>query len=316
MIGGDGGLPFKTVDAEERPVIGFAIKVGQWMGRDCISDAVPLYEKPEFMDPDAYCIAKDGYIVGGLIVKDKEGPGGLQIVFMKKTDKGVDVKDSYKSDWYGFTGDAPMIRLAGDGQRVMGTFGRHGMNLDALGLVVAKNGPWGVNAAGAGGDAAGRLSKTVMVGGDGGEPFTKIDPERRPIIGFQFKLGQWAGRDCISGVDAIYEQTAEIDPESITVCLAKPGYVVGGMIVNKKDGADGMQVIFMKMTSKGLDTKDTYKGPRYGYTGAGKQVQLAGDGQLVVGTFGRQGMNTDGFGLVVKAPEAAEKTEAKKSDAK
>ena len=82
------------------------------------------------------CLAKDGYVVGGIIVNSIDDADGLQILFMKSTDAGVDVNDSYKSPWFGVSSGATPTQLAGNGQRVIGTFGRQGLNNNALGLVV------------------------------------------------------------------------------------------------------------------------------------------------------------------------------------
>ena len=54
---------------------------------------------------------------------------------MKKTDAGLDVKDTYQSAWYGHVAES-QHQLAGKGERVIGTFGRHGRMMDSMGLVV------------------------------------------------------------------------------------------------------------------------------------------------------------------------------------
>ena len=59
----------------------------------------------------------------------------MRIIFMRRTGSGLDVKDTYESDWLGYTGAGTKHVLAGKGERVIGTFGRQGMNLNKLGLI-------------------------------------------------------------------------------------------------------------------------------------------------------------------------------------
>jgi hypothetical protein len=74
---------------------------------------------------------------------------------------------------------------------------------------------------------------------------------------------------------------------------------VSGIVVNKKDGADGLQIIFARSSSHGIDASDTYTSEWYGDAEGSDRTQLAGHGERIVGTFGRQGLNNDAIGLVV-----------------
>jgi hypothetical protein len=56
----------------------------------------------------------------------------------------------------------------------------------------------------------------------------------------------------------------------------------------------------MKLTDGGINTNDSYLSPWFGDADGADQVQLAGHGELVIGTFGRQGLNMDAIGLVVE----------------
>ena len=143
-------------------------------------------------------------------------------------------------------------------------------------------------------------TKTDMIGGTGGNPYVRVDPSKRPVIGFSIKIGQWAGHDTIGHCDPIYELGGDA-PNDATVCVARDGYVVSGIVVNKKEGADGLQIIFAKNTDTGIDTNDSYTSEWFGDAQGSDQTQLGGHGERVIGTFGRQGMNNDAIGLVIES---------------
>jgi len=145
--------------------------------------------------------------------------------------------------------------------------------------------------------------ETEMVGLDGGGPYIKINQDKLTVIGFAIRIGNWAGHTTLGHVEPLYEKPADPPPQGTTICLAKDGYVVGGITVNKKDGpnggADGFQVIFMKKTAAGADVNDQYLSPWFGYADGSNKMQLAGHGERVIGTFGQQGLNMNKIGLIL-----------------
>ena len=145
------------------------------------------------------------------------------------------------------------------------------------------------------------VTNTAMVGGNGGMPYVRIDREKRPVIGFVIRIGSWSGHATIGHCDPMYAEPTDSLPDDATICLAKEGYAVGGIVVNKRDGADGLQIIFMKMTDSGVDVNDSYLSPWFGYSAGANRAQLTGHGQRVIGIFGRQGMNMDAIGLLIQS---------------
>lgn len=143
MVGGRGGAPFVHVDPSGggNPVIGFRYSMGHWQGRPILRTLDPIFQGESPPSDDARyttILAHDGYIVGGLVV-DTDGVAGVavRVGFIKMTDGRLDLNDHYLSDWIG--GEPSRItvtKLAGRGERVLGTFGRKGLNLDAVGLVL------------------------------------------------------------------------------------------------------------------------------------------------------------------------------------
>jgi len=143
------------------------------------------------------------------------------------------------------------------------------------------------------------IVKTDRVGGNGGSPYLKADSDKRIVIGFVIQIGSWSGHPTIGHCDPLWTESTDPAPPGATVCLAKHGYGVGGIVVNKVDGADGIQIIFMKLTSGGVDVNDSYLSDWFGDTDGSNHIQLAGHGERIIGTFGRQGLNMDAIGLLV-----------------
>ena len=83
--------------------------------------------------------------------------------------------------------------------------------------------------------------------------------------------------------------------------LARPGYGVAGLLAS--DAKAGLQVIFMKIdpaTGKfATDAASTYKSQWYGTKGKDKPKQVAGDGRLVIGVYGKTGSDADDLGFIV-----------------
>ncbi len=290
LVGDGGGSPYVNADKNHRPVLGFAVSVGQWAGRGCVSKFQPVFEIPSELDPDNYCLAKPGYVVGGLVVNKKDAADGLQIIFVKKTDRGVDLKDTYVSPWFGYDGEGTKFKLAGEGQLVIGTFGRQGMNVNGMGLMLESADTWNIQPNSSeetkDKDLPEGATRTPMVGNDGGSRFFKVDKDNRPVIGFSIKTAKWGDRDCLRQFDPLFQKPDFVDPDDC--CVAKDGYAVAGLTINKVDGPAGVRILFAKITGNTLDMHDTYTSRWFGYTKDTKQIQLACDGRLVIGTFGRQ----------------------------
>lgn len=68
--------------------------------------------------------AKEGYAVGGIIVKAGLYVDGLSVVFMRVNDGTLDESDSYESEWFGGTGGGAKKKLGFGGTPVIGIIGR------------------------------------------------------------------------------------------------------------------------------------------------------------------------------------------------
>ena len=93
------------------------------------------------------------------------------------------------------------------------------------------------------------------------------------------------------------EQTLELPP---------PWTLTGTTGVKYTDpkGLHGpVKSLTLKKTATGVDPTVRYESPTFGLTDGTTPTQLGGKGRLVIGTFGRQGLNMDAIGLVLAAPD-------------
>lgn len=145
MVGGHGGGAFVHVDPNQAPVVGFRYSIGHWARRDVLRQLDPVFAGGAAADdPDPRLqtiLARDGYIVGGLLV-DTDGLNAVavRVLFVRTKADGRPDADAghYLSDWVGGPPSGiTRVSLGGHGERVLGTFGHKGLNLDAVGLVFA-----------------------------------------------------------------------------------------------------------------------------------------------------------------------------------
>jgi len=137
MLGGTGGGPYVHANPTGGPVLGFHYSTGWWSDGIVLRDFDPIYEKPpvDVSDNPDVVLAKQGYAVAGLLVQtDSKNILGVRVIFAKLSAGHLDMSESYESNWIATPGQSPQ-KLAGDGRLVIGTFGRKGLNMDAMGLV-------------------------------------------------------------------------------------------------------------------------------------------------------------------------------------
>jgi hypothetical protein len=83
-----------------------------------------------------FCMARDGYAVGGLNVEaDNTAVRAVQVIFMRYQNGALVPSDQYTSDWIGTSSGSGSTQLAGDGRPVVGVTGRRSFYLLGLGLM-------------------------------------------------------------------------------------------------------------------------------------------------------------------------------------
>jgi ATP-dependent protease ClpP protease subunit len=140
QLGAMGGAPFVNVNPAGSPLLGFHYTMGNWGGKPVLRRFDPLFAKPaaDVSGDPTFVLAREGYVVGGLLVEaDNTNIITLQVIFVALKNGRIDASDSYKSDRIGTPCGLAMNQLAGKGETVIGVFGRYGMNMAAVGLVLA-----------------------------------------------------------------------------------------------------------------------------------------------------------------------------------
>ncbi len=116
-------------DPKKRLVVGFHYELGTFepekeKGKkvNCISQLVPSFHERQTSYGLKREMAKEGYAVGALNLKTNPTVTAFQVVYMKiKSDKTLDPKDTYTSDWDGEPGpDDKEGTLSGGGKKVIG----------------------------------------------------------------------------------------------------------------------------------------------------------------------------------------------------
>ena len=97
---------------------------------------------------------------------------------------------------------------------------------------------------------------TELAGGSGGIPFRATAPNGKPVVGFQYSLGSWAGKKAIRKLEPLFDRNPP--KASLETVLAREGYAVGAIHVHAGDLVHALQIVFMRATSDGLDPSDSY----------------------------------------------------------
>ncbi len=144
----------------------------------------------------------------------------------------------------------------------------------------------------------GKPVETAIAGGSGGGHYVSQMPvPPQSVLGFRVKIGNWANRPIIHQFDCLYDRSDEGQPD---VVMAKPGYVVGGMLADTDEYVHALKIIFVRERSGVLDPRDRYLTPWIGTpSSGGAPKQFAGRGERVVGVCGHKGLNYDAIGLMI-----------------
>jgi hypothetical protein len=144
---------------------------------------------------------------------------------------------------------------------------------------------------------------TPLVGPEKANEFREVSASGELAIGIEYIPSETAGKTVLSNIRLLYAKPGEEKGESI---LGREGYVVGGLVVGTGQYStgqfvNGFKVIFIRQKDGALDASDTYTSDWAGVTpSAGKQKQLAGHGERVIGICGRKGFFVRAVGLVIQ----------------
>ncbi len=316
------GGPFDPEYRDATPpngaLVGLEIGLGKFFDNDVVKAIRPVYRVGdkesvgEQFGTDTTrvtkIIAKPGYAVGAITLKNGLGVDGLSITFMKLTDGKLDPKDSYESQWVGGMGGGGPVRVGGDGSLVVGVLVKaNAKDVSGLGLIYEDTNKPGLDAPWPPG------VPTKIQGGPNDREFRQAGPAGSLLVGVEAGVGRFVNRAVVKSVRPVFRAgdkdtpgewqgptAADMVKETVKV-VAKPGYAVGAITVKTGLGVNGFSVTFMKVTEGKLDPKDSYESEWVGSeTGGAAKI---GDGTPVIGLIGKARADTvSGLGLLNPAP--------------
>jgi S1-C subfamily serine protease len=324
VIAGGNNPLFKDAAPAGGLLIGVEFGLGKFGPHDVIHSARPIYrvgEKEQFgarrgtLAPSVTLKAKAGYAVGAMTCKSGLNFDGCSFTFMRvKADGTLDPKDSYESDWCGYSAPKRAAIIGGDGKPVVGVVGRAGdTTLNGFGLVF--KGQEGFKADDRGGKAIGLGPEPFILGSIEHDPkFKTVGPDGGVLIGVEVRFAKFGGTYIARAVRPIYRangtesfgQQFGDDLTGAVTMKAKAGYAVGGVTGKAGWWCNGFSLTFMKVMPDGtLDPKDSYEGEWAGFNGKADVFTVTSDGRPVVGIVGKiVGTETTAFGLLFKGQEA------------
>lgn len=144
-VGSTGGTPFEDKLAGGL-LVGLNLWKGDYAGHVVIGAVQPIFQINEETklgqihgkgtdNAPTSIQAKPGYAVGGLVAKTGDRIDMVKVVFMKRTPAGLNVSDSYESEWFGGSNESAERYVGGKGVLVSGLYGANTGNLVRLGLI-------------------------------------------------------------------------------------------------------------------------------------------------------------------------------------
>lgn len=139
MIGSDrNGGTFEKTSQTGTPIIGFRITMAKWARQSIVRRIDPIYARNTGGPGPNEFMARDGYAVHSLMINGDDHVTAIKIRFTQLQNSGALAGDSYETDWIGQPTAAATSELSGKGKPVVGIFGRKGLNVDGLGLIILK----------------------------------------------------------------------------------------------------------------------------------------------------------------------------------
>ena len=141
--GGDEGAAFRDLAPAGSRLIGL-----RYLRSNIVAAIQPIYDTPQKRTFGRWCgregtqnsptlMAKEGYALGGLVVRTSNRIECLQAIFMRAEGDRLNPADSYRSEWIGTQAGGPELTIGGDGAPVIGVYGAEREYLRSLGLILA-----------------------------------------------------------------------------------------------------------------------------------------------------------------------------------
>lgn len=144
-IGGKSHEQWQEIAREGGYLVGLEVGSGGWFQFNVTGGIRPIFAtatgqrrgKKRGNSDGKAIIAKEGYAVGGLMVRSGEVVDSIQIVFMRVNPDGLtlNAQDTYLSEWLGGGGKGGGREISARGRLVVGVTGQTGDVVEGIGLV-------------------------------------------------------------------------------------------------------------------------------------------------------------------------------------
>ncbi|HUE72392.1 MAG TPA: hypothetical protein VMP01_16020, partial [Pirellulaceae bacterium] len=249
-------------------------------------------------------LAKPGYAIGRIECRAGLVNNAVLLTFFKVKDQGLDLDDSYTTQWLGSDGGGEMPAVGGRGEIIVGLAGTFHPGDDLVelqGLATLPlpkiEQPLGKSA---GTPRSGASTDQRRGGG-----FSDQAPEGGWLVGLRVFQGEsWGGAPL--AIQPIYQVGDKYvlgtrlgkDGGELHQWIAPPGYAVGEIWADQGLVVHRLQLRYQKVADDSLDAKDSKDSPRLGPEG-GRQYCLSSEGRPIVGVNVELGGDISSLGIIV-----------------
>jgi len=156
-----------------------------------------------------------------------------------------------------------------------------------------------------------RMDRSIARGFVYGAPYMDMPRDAGLLAGLRYTTTKFHNRWVVLGsLQPVYVTPAGRELGAVhgepageaTEVVAKPGYAIGAMEVRGGMKADAFRCTFMRITTTGLDPRDSYQSDWHGGAGGGASL-LTSAGRPIVGIYGRKSsQDIDSLGIVYAPP--------------
>ncbi|MCA9214584.1 MAG: hypothetical protein KDB27_16040 [Planctomycetales bacterium] len=252
---------------------------------------------------------------------DFMGAEGLQVIYRRLSESGVDYSDTYRSEWIGAkptSGRGPRgRRLILEGEYAVGIYSSVKFNRPTteIGLLVMGDEP-NVDvvsptlAIGPFYFDRGRIDTSLIerFGRGRSESQSILAPEGGIMAGIKISVGEGTFGEAIRGVQPLFQvgqkyewgvSVGTVTYDSFTA-VAKPGYAVGGLRIARATSIDACQVNFMRIDGHMLNPQDCYQSQVVGDSSrVNRWEELNTEGMPAVGIQAHNDRSISALGLVL-----------------
>ena len=250
-------------------------------------------------------LAKPGYAIGKIESRAGLVTNAIRLTIFKVTEHGLDINDSYTTEWLGSDGGGEMQPIGGGGELIVGLAGTFHPDNDLIELQGLVTMPMP--------KVEQRLERSTGIARSGastdqkrrGSGFSDQAPEGGWLVGLRVFQGEsWGGAPLaiqpIYQVEEKYVLGSKLgkDGGQLHQWIAPPGYAVGEIWADQGLVVHRLQLRYQKVAGDSLEAADSKDSPRLGPDG-GRQHCLSSEGKPIVGLNVELAGDISSLGIIV-----------------